>query len=136
MFIVPTVRDATTSTFNTAFKDPEERSSKSTVRVKDGETIIIGGLIRNERSETMTKFPILGDIPVMGALFRHRSKDKDKERELLVFITPHIIKDTSIELALGQKTVSLPEREQNTVSGIDRQTIISTSLNNFEKKKK
>ena len=133
MFLVPTVRDTSTSTLNTSFKDPEVRSTKSTVRVKDGETVIIGGLIRNDSSQTITKLPILGDIPIFGALFRHKNRDKDRERELLVFITPHIVKDTDIKLTQAKK-VSLPEREQNTVSGIDRQAVISANLDRLEKK--
>ncbi|MEK6727644.1 MAG: secretin N-terminal domain-containing protein [Candidatus Omnitrophota bacterium] len=135
MFIMPIVRDATTSTFNTSFKDPEERSTKSVVRVKDGETVIIGGLIRKDRSEVITKMPILGDIPLIGAFFRHKYKDKDKERELLVFITPRIIKTTAVKLAQMQKAAPL-EREQNTDSGASRELIISSSLSSFENKKK
>ena len=79
--------------------------------------------------------PIFGDIPLIGALFRHKYKDKDKERELLVFITPHIIKTTTVKLAQMQKTTPL-EREQNTDSGASRELIISSSLSSFEKKKK
>lgn len=141
MFIFPQVSEATQGNTLTSdgktfrFRDPEIRSTKSIVRVKDGETIIVGGLIRNESSQTITKLPILGDLPLLGALFRHKDKDKDKERELLVFITPHIVKDTNLELA-QVKPVALTEREQNTVSAIDRETAISASLNNFEKKKK
>ncbi|MDP2923166.1 MAG: secretin N-terminal domain-containing protein [Candidatus Omnitrophota bacterium] len=135
MFVVPTVKDTSTSTLSSSYKDPEERSTKSMVRIKDGETVIIGGLIRNDTSQTITKLPILGDIPVLGALFRHKNKDRDRERELLVFITPHIITDASIKLAQAKKT-TLPQREQNTLSAIDRQGIIDTSLNSFEKKKK
>ena len=135
MVIIPSVKDATTSTFNTSFKDPEERSTKSIVRIKDGETVIIGGLIRKDRSEVVTKMPLLGDIPFLGGLFRHRYKDKDKDRELLVFITPRIVKDTGIKLAQA-KQVSMPEREQSTDSGAVRELAISSSLNNFEKKKR
>lgn len=133
MFIMPTVKDATTSTFNTSFKDPEERSTKSVVRVKDGETVIIGGLIRKDRSEVITKMPVLSAIPLIGGLFRHRYKDKDKDRELLVFITPRIVKNNSMKLAQIKK-LALPEREQNTDSAATRELIISSSLNNFEKK--
>lgn len=124
------------------YRDPEIRGTKSIVRIKDGETVIIGGLIRNEFLQTNTKIPILGDLPLIGALFRHRGggsastsgSDKDKERELLVFITPHIVRDT---VGLTQaKKVTLPEREQNTASGISRELTVATSLNNFEKRKK
>jgi type IV pilus assembly protein PilQ len=117
------------------FRDPEERSTKTIVRIKDGDTIIIGGLIRSEFNETLTKLPILGDIPVVGSLFRHRSKSKDKERELLVFITPHIIKDKEFKLAQINQPV-IPMREQNSALGVSRDLEISSSLNNFDKNKK
>jgi type II secretory pathway component GspD/PulD (secretin) len=135
MFIVPAVKDTSTSTWNASFKDPEERSTKSVVRVKDGETVIIGGLIRNDSSQTITKFPILGDVPILGAFFRHKDKDKDRERELLVFITPHIIKEQPTQLARSEK-ISLLEREQATESAVDRQKLINGLLNNFDQNKK
>jgi len=138
MFIYPKVKDASTSTFNTSFKDPEERSTKSTVRIKDGETVVIGGLIRHDLSETLTKLPVLGDIPVIGALFRHKDKGKDKERELLVFITPHLIKSSvknnQTKLEQIQRS-SLPLREQGTTTRVNRDYLISSNLNNFDKKR-
>jgi len=135
MFIYPKVKDASTSTFNTTFKDPEERSTKSIVRIKDGETVVIGGLIRNDKSETITKLPILGDIPLVGAMFRHKNKDKDKERELLVFITPRIVNSNQVKLEQMQR-FSLPIREQNVVTHINRDYLINSSLNNFDKNAK
>ncbi|MBU1727386.1 MAG: hypothetical protein KJ880_07135 [Candidatus Omnitrophica bacterium] len=97
MFIMPSVRDTVPGELTTiSTKDPEERSTRSTVRVKDGETVILGGLIRKEISQTITKLPILGDIPFLGVLFRHKDMPKEKERELIVLITPHIIKDNKI----------------------------------------
>jgi type IV pilus assembly protein PilQ len=135
MFIVPIVTDATTSntfsTGSTTYKDPEERTTKSLVRVKDGETIILGGLIRHEKSETITKLPFLGDMPLIGAAFRHRNIDKNRERELLVFITPRIIKDSVPKLAQA-KIEKMPEREQNISRAADRDNLINTSLNTFE----
>jgi type IV pilus assembly protein PilQ len=141
MFIYPKVSEAVASTLISSlgtFRDPEERSTKTLVRVKDGETVILGGLIRNEYTKQETKLPILGDIPIIGALFRHKggtssNPDKDKTRELLVFITPRIIKDADIKLAQTKKAV-FPEREQNTASGFNRELAISSSLNGFEKK--
>lgn len=133
MVIKPIVSDATTSVFNALYKDPEVRSTTSVVRIKDGETVIIGGLIRNDSSETVTKLPILGDIPILGKLFTHKFKDKDRERELLVFITPRIMKDSNLQLAQA-KQPSLPEREQGVAMVVRRQDIIDASLNNFENK--
>jgi type II secretory pathway component GspD/PulD (secretin) len=89
-------------------------------------------LIRNDFSETRTKVPILGDIPLLGGIFRHKNKSRDRERELLVFITPHILKESAVELARFNKT-RLPEREQESTTGINRQESISNSLNTFDK---
>jgi type II secretory pathway component GspD/PulD (secretin) len=58
--------------------------------VKSGQTIVVGGLIKDKDEKTMKKMPFFGDIPILGAMFRHRDQTKD-ERELIVFITPHII---------------------------------------------
>ncbi len=141
MFLNPQVSEAvagntlTSGSLTYQFRDPEVRTTKTTVRIKDGETVIIGGLIRNIKNQTETKLPFLGDIPILGAMFRHKNKSKDEQRELLVFITPHIVKDSGMQLAQAKK-VNLPERVQNTNSGIDRQAEISTSLNNFENKKR
>ena len=148
MLIYPRVIDATSgNTFtseskNYQFRDPEERSTKSIVKIKDGETVILGGLLRNELIRTTTKIPILGDLPLIGVLFRHtgggeNSNDKNKERELLVFITPRIIKDSPMELAKTKTSERniLPEREQQPLeSAIGRQKTIDASLNNFENK--
>ncbi len=142
MFLYPKVSEAIQGNTLTnggqtyQFRDPEERSTKSVVRIKDGETVIIGGLIRNEFSQVSSKVPVLGDLPLVGALFRHKGgdSDKNKERELLIFITPHIVRDTPVKLAEVKKIV-LPVREQSALTGFDRQAVISASLNNFEPKK-
>ncbi len=65
------------------------RSASTQVAVKDGQTIVIGGLIEDQVSETTKKIPLLGDIPIAGALFRRQVKDKSKT-ELLIFLTPHV----------------------------------------------
>ncbi|MCM8789800.1 MAG: secretin and TonB N-terminal domain-containing protein [Candidatus Omnitrophica bacterium] len=143
MFIYPKVAEAvagntiTSGSNNFRFRDPEERSTKSIIRVKDGETVVIGGLIRNEAVDTKEKLPILGDIPIIGALFRHRGSDadKNKERELLVFITPHIIKERFTQNApvTGVKNLT-SRREQSVVSEAGRQRSINAALNSFEGK--
>jgi type IV pilus secretin PilQ/predicted competence protein len=69
-----------------------KRSTTTQVRVKDGETIIIGGLLKNNRGETISKLWLLGDIPVLGQLFRHRALKEDRT-DLTIFITPHIVQD-------------------------------------------
>jgi len=66
-----------------------KRSAQSRVAVRDGQTIVIGGLIEDRKTETVRKVPFLGDIPVVGALFRRTKTDKVKT-ELLIFLTPHV----------------------------------------------
>ena len=118
------------STIGEGQSDAEIRTTKSTVKVRDGETVILGGLIHQEKTVIATKIPLLGDIPFLGMLFRHKNQTKDLERELLVFITPNIVKDTKF---IPAKKVILPEREQTVKSiGINRQASVDTYLNRFE----
>lgn len=62
----------------------------STVRVKDGETIAIGGLIKEEDIKTMSGIPILKDLPIIGSLFRYESTSNARS-EIMMFITPRIV---------------------------------------------
>ncbi len=71
-----------------------KRSAKTTVVAKDQETIVIGGIMQDRTLESATKVPLLGDIPLLGHLFRSSSKKKVKTN-LLLFLTPYIIKDSS-----------------------------------------
>ncbi len=64
--------------------------SETTVMVKDGTTIIIAGLIKDENIETIKKVPILGDIPLLNLIFRSKD-DLVRKTETIVFLTPHII---------------------------------------------
>jgi type II secretory pathway component GspD/PulD (secretin) len=87
------IQSRTGATFGSAtFKDAEERGTKSFLRVKDGQTIILGGLLRNDDANTITKVPFLGDIPFLGAAFKHKNKAGTR-RELIIFLTPHILDD-------------------------------------------
>jgi type IV pilus assembly protein PilQ len=62
------------------------------ILVDNGETAVLGGIYEQTMRNDVTKVPLLGDIPVLGALFRTNSKQDDKT-ELLIFITPKIIKE-------------------------------------------
>jgi len=66
------------------------RKLDSTLRVADGETIVLGGLLREITSETVTKMPLLGDIPILGEIFKNRQKTAERD-EIVFLITPHII---------------------------------------------
>ncbi len=107
MAVVPKVITTRISTVfgrdNNFFKDPEERGSLSILRVGNGQTVVLGGLLRQEHTKSVTKLPILGDIPFIGAAFRHRD-ESIANRELIIFLTPHIL-DEGLE-----KNVSAPKR--------------------------
>jgi type IV pilus assembly protein PilQ len=60
------------------------------VRVKNGETAVLGGIFSQEQHNDTNKVPLLGDIPVFGALFRNNAKS-DEKKEMLIFLTPHIL---------------------------------------------
>ena len=65
------------------------RVLKSTVRLRDGETIILGGMIQYNEQATIAKFPLLGSLPLIGRIFQNRKTSKTKS-ELMVYLTPHI----------------------------------------------
>ncbi len=69
------------------------RQATTTVRLKDGGSVIIGGLLSEERTETVVKVPLLGDIPLLGQLFRHTSITAVK-KDLIIEVTPRILVDT------------------------------------------
>jgi type II secretory pathway component GspD/PulD (secretin) len=115
-------------------RDPEVRSAKCIVKIKDGETVVMGGLIHKEKQETVTKVPIFGDLPVVGALFRHKEVNKNVDRELLVFITPRIVNDQALRF------VQTPRQAQAIAGGYpianpQRQETINSMMNIFERKK-
>ena len=66
------------------------REAQTSVVVKNGQTIIIGGLIKDDKTKTTSKIPIVGDIPLLGLLFRSQNTTTEKT-ELMVFITPTVI---------------------------------------------
>jgi general secretion pathway protein D len=69
-----------------------KRETENVVVVKDNQTIVIGGLIGTTKSEAETKIPILGDIPLIGVLFRGKH-DVERKTNLLIFLTPHVINE-------------------------------------------
>jgi type IV pilus assembly protein PilQ len=66
---------------------------KTAVVVPDGQTIVLGGVFKNESNTVVNKVPLLGDLPVMGALFRNTENNVDKT-ELLIFITPKLVRNS------------------------------------------
>jgi type IV pilus assembly protein PilQ len=76
--------------FNASFPIIANRKVDATLRVHDGETIVLGGLFEDTSSETIAKLPFLGDIPILGAFFRNKATSHQRD-EVVFFITPHIL---------------------------------------------
>ena len=92
------------------------RRAATTVQLQDGQSFAIGGLIRNNVTSTIKRFPLLGDVPVLGALFR--SSDFQNDRTELVFIvTPRLAKPMQSQPALPTDDYVQPSRTQFMLGG-------------------
>jgi len=124
MVVAPEVTEPKDSTFFPGtYVDPHTRSAKTTIRVRNGDTLVLGGLIKHDEDVRKRKIPILGDIPLLGRPFRWDYKLKE-DKELIIFITPHIVKDfyynkTQVSSALERessgKSVSKEEAIEKTL---------------------
>jgi type II secretory pathway component GspD/PulD (secretin) len=87
------------------------RKASTKVNVRDGKTIVIGGLTSNKKSRTVYKVPILGSIPLLGQLFR-MNKDSVDKVDLMIFVTPRIVSSGKIEEYSAQNREKLePEKK-------------------------
>jgi general secretion pathway protein D len=122
-----------------------DRSTETDVMVADSDTIVLGGLIRDKATETINKVPILGDIPILGWLFKSKQTEVDKTN-LMIFITPKIMRqpesvrmvldaklkerDEFVEKSLGGEDYNRPERNK-----IIRSLPAISSIKNYNGKK-
>lgn len=86
---VTTIEGGTSTTVNPTFN---KRNIKTFITVDNGQTVVIGGLVATERLQAVTKIPLLGDIPLLGFIFR-RTTFETKRTNLMVFLTPIILDD-------------------------------------------
>jgi len=120
MAIEPEVSRVKTSNIADKY-DPHTRYAKTTVMVKDSETVVIAGLISREDTLEKRKVPFLGDIPILGIPFR-RSSDEKKDTEIVIFITPHIVKDdVRIAKNFGMEFPALADTELKGFDAIIRE---------------
>lgn len=89
-----------------------KRSTKTNVVVRDAQTVVIGGLMQEKEQSSTYKVPWLGDIPYLGYLFKVTTKTKEKTN-LLVFLTPHIIRDSKELAALSARKRSTMVEEDD-----------------------
>ncbi len=79
----------------------QKRSADTTVRLSDGETMVIGGLIGSDESRSMSKVPFIGDVPILGSFFRNYKRNHS-ESEIMIFLTAHILRDSGSMKDTGQ----------------------------------
>lgn len=96
---------------NSADLITSKRSIKTTVLADDGQTIVLGGLIKDDNTKTVSKVPLLGDIPLLGYLFRATS-DKKTKQNLLVFLQPTLLRD-------GGSAVEMSRRQYDSIRTLD-----------------
>jgi general secretion pathway protein D len=89
----------------------KKRTIKTVVMVEDGNTIVLGGLIEEDLQQTEEKVPILGDIPLLGALFRANKTSKIK-RNLMVFLRPVVIRDDAVNTQIASKKYNFFRAQQ------------------------
>ena len=89
----------------------DTRTVKNAVLVKSGETVVLGGLMDEQTKEQISKVPLLGDIPLLGYLFRSTSTNTSK-RNLMVFIRPTILRDANVYTGVSSNKYSLFRAEQ------------------------
>jgi type II secretory pathway component GspD/PulD (secretin) len=100
--VTPTIGDDATITaelhpsysaiigFNSSYPIIANRKIDATLRVHDGETIVLGGLFEETSSETIAKLPFLGDLPILGPFFRNKAASHQRD-EVVFLITPHVL---------------------------------------------
>ena len=101
-----------------------KRSAKTNVVVKNNETVVIGGLIKDKENEIVNKVPFLGDIPGLGWLFKTRSKTKTKTN-LMILLTPHIVQDAKDLAAISDGQRLKFGEAANSLKPVDVQKEIS-----------
>jgi pilus assembly protein CpaC len=92
------------------------RRAATTVELFDGQSFAIGGLIRNNQTTNIHGLPVLGELPVLGALFRSSDFQQDRT-ELLFVVTPHLVKPLQADYKLPTDSLSTPSRAQFFLGG-------------------
>ncbi len=84
------------------------QKAETQVRLKDNQTLVIGGLVKRKKVSTDSKVPLLGDLPLLGALFTSHHESEDPHQDLLIFITVRLVKDgTESQRTIAKSTSEL-----------------------------
>mgnify|MGYP003586213338 CR=1 FL=1 len=87
----------------------KSRKAETTLQLQSGNTMAVGGLIMSDESKSISKFPILGDIPIIGQFFRNTSKTKER-KEIVILLTPILVSDEYIPTMSYEASALLKEK--------------------------
>jgi pilus assembly protein CpaC len=107
---------STAAGFTTVLPSFTTRRAQTTVQLNDGQSFAIAGLIKSNITETMKRFPLLGEIPVLGALFRSSEFQQD-QTELMFIVTPRLVKPLAANYAVPGDTFVPPSRSEFFIDG-------------------
>lgn len=105
---VSNIANSYSSQAGDSFPSLQTRRARSTVEVADGESFVLGGLISNEERQQLSKIPLLGDVPILGGLFRYAQQDKNR-RELVVVATVTLVHP------VRTREVNMPDFQRKTL---------------------
>ena len=92
------------------------RRASTTVELREGQSLAIGGLLQSKTNETINRLPVLGELPVIGALFRSSEFQTDKT-ELMIVVTPHLVKPLAPDYKLPTDSFKEPSRSEFFLEG-------------------
>ena len=134
MVVVPSVTKTVASRISppsggATARDPRTRGTHTTVRIRNGDTLVIGGLIDRDETHSLRRVPILSGIPVLGEVFKNDERIESSS-ELIVFVTPRILGEPSeSRVASAGQPATAREQESGSAS---RQDLIEQTLNRLE----
>lgn len=116
-----------------------KRSADTTVLVKDNQTVVIGGLIGTTDTSVATKVPILGDIPIIGKMFRG-NRTSSRKSNMLIFLTPHVIDDETdleevyrVKVAQRQEFIRRFYGKSRQQQEMELEKLLQYSMNHIDK---
>jgi type II secretory pathway component GspD/PulD (secretin) len=130
MLVEPSVTKTVTSEISSSIVDPKTRSARALVRVRNGHTLVLGGLIDRTERDIVQRVPVLSGIPFIGGAFKNTERN-DSASELVVFVTPRIMSEPTGTRVAWQGSASSTAREQEGVPS--RQQLIEETLTRLNK---
>ena len=136
MLVEPSVTKTVTSKLTppssggSAVKDPRTRSARTLVRIRNGDTLVVGGLIDRTDETVLRRVPIASGIPILGELFKN-TEVNNSTSEVVVFITPRLLEEATAEQIASTAKTPMGLREQEGPGA--RQEAIEETLNTLEK---